>query len=56
MYLRNKRMQNGKSYYVLEDRVKVKGKYLTRNIRYLGTAGKLLADLIELDELRRKNP
>lgn len=56
MYIRNKKMQNGKNYYVMEDRVKRKGKYITLNIRYLGTAKRLLADLRELDYLRKKIP
>ena len=43
-----------KKYYVLEDRIKVRGKYLTKNIRYLGTAAKILKDLQELDKLRKK--
>lgn len=48
--------QSKKKYYVIEDRIKVKGKYITKNIRYIGTAQKLLSDLKELDEYRRKNP
>ena len=43
-----------KRYYILEDRVKVKGKYVTKNIRYLGTAKKILMDLEELDKLRKE--
>lgn len=55
MYIRNKAMNKGKDrYYVLEARIKVKGKLITKNIRYLGTAEKLLSDLKELDELRKK--
>ena len=55
MYIRNKLMNKGKDkYYVLEDRIKVSGKLVTKNIRYLGTATKLLADLEELDILRNK--
>lgn len=55
MYLRNKRMNKGKDrYYVLEDRVKVNGKLITKNIRYLGTAERILRDLQELDKLRNK--
>jgi hypothetical protein len=55
MYIRNKKI--GKwNYYVLEDRVKKGEKYLTVNIRYLGTAKKLLEDLKELDRYRRKKP
>lgn len=56
MYIRNKKMILGKkrSYYVLEDRVKIKGKYVTKNIRYLGTAEKVLLDLRELDKLKKK--
>ena len=54
MYVRNKEMQNGeKKYYIIEDRVKIKGKYITKNIRYLGTAEKLLRDLEELDKLQK---
>lgn len=57
MYIRNKSMQQSKKkYYVLEDRVKVKGKYITKNIRYIGTAQKLLSDLKELDGYKLKNP
>ena len=55
MYLRNKTMNKGKDrYYVLEDRIKVDGKIVTKNIRYLGTAKKILGDLQELDQLREK--
>lgn len=57
MYIRNKIMQKSrKRYYVIEDRIKVKGKYITKNIRYIGTAQKLLNDLEELDKHRWKNP
>lgn len=57
MYIRNKSMQQSKKrYYVIEDRIKVKGKYITKNIRYIGAAQKLLDDLGELDQFRRKNP
>ena len=57
MYIRNKMMQKSKKrYYILEDRVKARGKYKTTNIRYLGTADKILADLQELDNFRRKKP
>lgn len=57
MYIRNKSMQQSrKKYYVIEDRVKVKGKYITKNVRYIGTAQKLLNDLKELDKYRRENP
>lgn len=56
MYIRNKKMILGKkrSYYVIEDRVKIKGRYITKNIRYLGTAEKVLQDLQELDKLKKK--
>lgn len=56
MYIRNKKMVLGKkrSYYVIEDRVKIKGKYVTKNIRYLGTAEKVLLDLQELDKRKKK--
>lgn len=56
MYIRNKKMILGKkrSYYVIEDRIKIKEKYVTKNIRYLGTAEKVLLDLQELDKLRKK--
>ena len=55
MYIRNKAMNKGKDrYYVLEDRIKVNGKLVTKNIRYLGTAKRLLSDLQELDALRKK--
>lgn len=43
-----------KSYYVIEDRVKINGKYVTKNIRYLGTAEKILKELQELDKLKNK--
>ena len=57
MYIRNKTMQKSrKKYYVIEDRVKVRGKYITKNIRYIGTAQKLLSDLDELNKHRLKNP
>lgn len=54
MYIRNKKMQNGKNYYVIEDRVKIKEKYITKNIMYLGTAKKLFENLKEYPKLRRK--
>lgn len=56
MYIRNKKMILGKkrSYYVIEDRVKIKEEYITKNIRYLGTAEKVLRDLQELDKLKKK--
>lgn len=55
MYIRNKAMNKGKDkYYVLEDRIKVDGKLVTKNIRYLGTAKRILRDLQELDKLRKK--
>lgn len=48
-------MNKGKDrYYVLEDKIKVDGRIVTKNIRYLGTAKKILWDLQELDLLRRK--
>jgi hypothetical protein len=43
-----------RSYYVIEDRVKIEGWYVTKNIRYLGTAEKVLLDLQELDKLKKK--
>jgi len=43
-----------KSYYVIEDRIKIKGKYVTKNIKYLGTAEKVLLDMQELDKLKNK--
>ena len=53
MYIRNKAMNKGKDrYYVLEDRIKVNGKLITKNIRYLGTAKKILSDFEELDKRR----
>ena len=57
MYIRNKTMIKGKKkrYYILEDRIKVNGKYITKNIRYLGTAKKLLSDLEKLDKLIRSS-
>ncbi len=46
-------MNKGKDrYYVIEDRIKVKDKLVTKNIRYLGTAKKILSDFEELDKLR----
>lgn len=56
MYIRNKQMILGKrrSYYVIEDKIKIKGRYVTKNIRYLGTAEKVLRDLRELDKLKKK--
>ena len=56
MYIRNKKMILGKkkSYYVIEDRIKIKGKYVTKNIKYLGTAEKVLLDMQELDKLKNK--
>lgn len=45
-----------KNYYILEDKIKIRDKYLTKNIRYLGTAKKLLKDLEELDKYRHKKP
>jgi hypothetical protein len=55
MYIRNKQMNNKKQrYYVIEDRIEIKGKLITKNIRYLGTAKKLLQDLEELDKLRKE--
>lgn len=48
--------KGGKRYYIIEDRIKKKGKYKTVNVRYLGTAKRLLADLKELDILREENP
>lgn len=57
MYIRNKYMQKTrKRYYILEERVKKKERYKTINVRYLGTADKLLADLEELDKFRGKKP
>jgi len=55
MYIRDKLMNKGKQrYYVIEDRIKIDGKLVTKNIKYLGTAKKLLSDLEELDKLRKK--
>jgi len=48
--------QSKKKYYVIEDRIKVKDRYVTKNVRYIGTAQKLLSDLKELDRYRRENP
>jgi len=47
-------MPNGRKYYIMEERVKERGVYITRNIRYIGTANRLLSDLIELDKYRKK--
>lgn len=54
MYIRNKQMRGGKTYYVIEDKVKGEGKAKTKNLRYLGSANKILEDLKELDELRKR--
>ena len=54
MYIRNKKIGKNK-YYILEDRIKIKGKYTTKNIRYLGTAQKILEALLELDKLQKKS-
>ncbi len=43
-----------KTYYVLEDKIQINKKSKTKNIRYLGTAKKLLADLKKLDKFREK--
>ena len=49
-------LRGGKrKYYVLEDRIKINGKYITKNIRYLGTAEKILGNLQELDKLRKRS-
>jgi len=54
MYIRNKTMVKGnKKYYVIEARVKEGGKYITKNIQYIGTAKKLFKDLKELDKYRK---
>ena len=53
MYIRNKKIGN-KSYYVIEDRLKIGKKYITKNIRYLGTAQKLDKDLQELTKYREQ--
>ena len=59
MYVRNKTMlgegEGKRKYYVLEDRIKINGKYITKNIRYLGTAEKILENLQELDKLRKRS-
>ena len=55
MYIRNKKIGKWK-YYILEDRIKKGNKYMTINIRYLGTPKKLLEDLKELDKHRLKKP
>jgi hypothetical protein len=47
--------ERAKKYYVLEDRIKIKKKYITKNIRYLGTAEKILKDLQELDHFRKES-
>ena len=55
MYIRNKKI--GKhNYYIIEDRIKKEGKYLTVNVRYLGTAKRLLNQLRQLDEIKHKTP
>ncbi len=43
-----------RSYYIIEDRVRINGRYVTKNIRYLGTAEKVLRDLQESDKLKKK--
>jgi len=55
MYIRNKKIGN-KNYYIIEDRIKEKDKYITKNIRYLGTAQKILEELKELDNYRQQKP
>ena len=45
-----------RKYYIIEDRVKINGRYITKNIRYLGTAEKILENLQELDPLRGTIP
>ncbi len=55
MYVRNKKMKDRNQYYIIEDKIKVGDKYKTKNIRYLGTAKKLLKDLEELDKIREKS-
>lgn len=52
MYIRKKKMRKW-AYYVIEDRIKTGKAYKTSNIRYLGTAEKVLSDLEELDTYRR---
>lgn len=49
MYIRNKAMNNGKGRYYVLDRIKVNGKLVTKNTRYLGTAKRILRDLQEFD-------
>lgn len=57
MYIRNKYMKQCKKYYyVIEDRIKIRKKYTTKNIRYLGSAERLLRDLRELDKYRGEKP
>ena len=54
MYIRNKRMQKSKKhYYVIEGKVYENGKYVTKNVKYLGTAEKVLKNLEELAKLRK---
>ena len=53
MYIRNKKIGN-KNYYIIEDRIKENDKYITKNIRYLGSAQKLLENLKELDKHREQ--
>ncbi len=55
MYIRNKRITKW-NYYILEDRIKRGKRYITINIRYLGTAKKVFNDLQELDKYRQKKP
>jgi hypothetical protein len=54
MYIRNKKMQRGKTYYIIEDKVKEGSRSKTKSLRYLGSARKILEDLEELDKLRDK--
>lgn len=49
-------MQNGIYYYILEEKRKLQNKNITKNIRYLGSAKKVLSDLKELDLLRQRKP
>lgn len=55
MYIRNKKIGNSK-YYVIEDRIIKNKRYITKNIRYIGTAKRLLLDLNELDRHRLQKP
>lgn len=48
-------VRSKRKYYIIEDRILIDDKYITKNIKYLGTAEKILQNLQELDSLRKKH-